>query len=512
MILCENGHENEDGATYCKVCHVYIDSTVTPEPPAPAPPGITVSPERVALAPGGEATVTARISNVGAAPDDYVIEVVGTAGPWASVSPWTVALAPGAESDVSVTVKVPIDPAPPPGEATCSLRVRSEANPDIPVTRAVTIEVTAGAAAASATLDPVRAAGYGKTSHVVTVVNDGSTPFAAAVGASDPTGTLGLTVTPDRVEALPGGRATAGVVATHPTRHLWAKDDTAYGFEIVVAPEGAPPIALAGETVARPRFPRWLVAALIPLVVAAVALARPWEGGRAPLRIRPPLVQVGASYEEEVLQDGPVAYWRLNELGEAVDSSGSGLVGMYVGDPVPVQGPPLGAIDGAIALDSADYIDIPNSLTFTDFTLEAWVFLVGDISNADAIVGQAGPGQDVNFYDRRLRLFVGGPDQCELQFTGDPCWDVIIADTTVESDGWNHWVITREGENLRLFLNGVEDSTGGPWSGLFAPKAIGWGNAGTLVGAIDEVALYGHALSQDRVQAHFEAGVEERDS
>jgi hypothetical protein len=40
MVLCSNGHPNPEGATYCSVCHMYIEATaprVTPEPPLPEP-------------------------------------------------------------------------------------------------------------------------------------------------------------------------------------------------------------------------------------------------------------------------------------------------------------------------------------------------------------------------------------------------------------------------------------------------------------------------------------------
>lgn len=141
MVLCENGHENEAGATYCKVCHVYIDSTRTPPTPASTRPEVAISPERIALAPGRDAVVTARVSNIGTAPDELIIEAVGGAGAWASVKPWTMVLAPGEGADVSVTVRVPDDPAPPAGMTTFLLRVHSEAHPDEPVTREVAVDV-----------------------------------------------------------------------------------------------------------------------------------------------------------------------------------------------------------------------------------------------------------------------------------------------------------------------------------------------------------------------------------
>jgi hypothetical protein len=254
MILCENGHENEDGATYCKVCHVYIDSTTAPQPtPAFTPPQVILSTDAVTLAPGGKSTISGRITNVGAAPDDYLIEIIGEASEWASVTPWTVALDPGAEATVSVDVLVPDIPAPPPGGRKCMIRVRSEAHPEQPVTTELSIEVAETEIEASASLEPESATGRGRTRHVVTVSNHGSVPFAAGISAFDDSGSLRLRVRPERVDVASGGRATSTVLAAHPRRGFFAKDEPSYGFEVTVSPEGAEPTALTGETIAAPR-------------------------------------------------------------------------------------------------------------------------------------------------------------------------------------------------------------------------------------------------------------------
>ena len=52
MILCVNGHANPDGATYCAVCKVYIDSSAqapAPAPPEAAPTLVTVAPSSLSV-------------------------------------------------------------------------------------------------------------------------------------------------------------------------------------------------------------------------------------------------------------------------------------------------------------------------------------------------------------------------------------------------------------------------------------------------------------------------------
>jgi hypothetical protein len=46
MIRCRNGHLNPDGATYCSVCHTYIDAAAEHVEPVPAPPPEPSPPEQ----------------------------------------------------------------------------------------------------------------------------------------------------------------------------------------------------------------------------------------------------------------------------------------------------------------------------------------------------------------------------------------------------------------------------------------------------------------------------------
>ena len=139
-----------------------------------------------------------------------------------------------------------------------------------------------------------------------------------------------------------------------------------------------------------------------------------------------------------------------------------------------------------------DWVNIPDLSLAGDFTIEAWVRIDGGISGHDALVGQEGGGQDINFSDARIRLWAPS--------------DVIIANTVTVPDAWTHYAITRSGSDLALYYNGVPDAVG-TWSGAFTPKAIGRGNMGFLGGRLDEFRIWSVARTPEEILEDYDRAV-----
>ncbi len=135
-----------------------------------------------------------------------------------------------------------------------------------------------------------------------------------------------------------------------------------------------------------------------------------------------------------------------------------------------------------------DWINIPDITLKNDFTIEAWVKLASGIDNKDALLGQEGPGPDINFNAGKVRLYWGS--------------DRIIATTAISPETWTHIAITRSESNLTLFINGQLDATGS-LSGRVYFKALGRGNQGFLAGKLDEVRIWDIARSDSQISQNF---------
>jgi hypothetical protein len=92
---------------------------------------------------------------------------------------------------------------------------------------------------------------------------------------------------------------------------------------------------------------------------------------------------------------------------------------------------------------------------------------------------------------------------------------IAVSTTTVAVGTTYHVVGTYDGAILRLYVNGVLEGTlarSGTVNDSSFGGALAGGGWGTLPspafdGRLDEVAIYGGALTTARVQAHFNAGL-----
>jgi serine protease AprX len=219
-------------------------------------------------------------------------------------------------------------------------------------------------------------------------------------------------------------------------------------------------------------------------------------------------------YRAAVLGDGPLGYWRLGEAGgtTAADASGNGRSGAYTG------GFTLGATDalsadpdGAAAFDGVSGVvtvpGIGDGAVASGFTLEAWVRAEGRQTDR-GIAGKWGYHWSTGGGGILLWLDVAG--NYGLAVTSDHA--NYLSTTVAPTPGkWEHVVGTWDGATLSLYLNGTllasRPFAGNPGSHSAEFQLGGYGvNAARyLNGALDEVALYGRALSAPEVQEHHAA-------
>jgi hypothetical protein len=215
-------------------------------------------------------------------------------------------------------------------------------------------------------------------------------------------------------------------------------------------------------------------------------------------------------YQGAVLEDHPVAYFRLGELAgvAALDLIAGGPAGTYAGNVVRgAEGALAGDPDAAISLDGTDgAVDLGDTFDFPQratFSLEAWIRPQFDDDFHVIISKWHSPPENVGYelYYKRENLVIsrelGAADY--LGYVG------------LVPDRYSHVVATFDGLMLQLYVDGTEH--GRAPCNIDLPDTeqvlfIGAGESPTTVpmlGSIDEVAIYNYALSPQRIFDHFTA-------
>jgi hypothetical protein len=203
-----------------------------------------------------------------------------------------------------------------------------------------------------------------------------------------------------------------------------------------------------------------------------------------------------------VLDDDPVGYWHLTDL---TDSSGSGLTLTEFGAPdveasIVATDPGSGKARSMHNFpDGYQTVDDPSVMNFTaEVTVEAWVNFEGTFGGYPAeIVG----------HNVAWGLHIDGSQHITFSLgTSSGFFDAV---GPVPTNGQTYHVVgTYDGAVVNLYLDGVlVDSVATVHSiSLAADPVYISGKSTVTVGTVDEVAVYDHALTPDRIAIHYEAG------
>ena len=209
-----------------------------------------------------------------------------------------------------------------------------------------------------------------------------------------------------------------------------------------------------------------------------------------------------SSYSQVVLSDGPAAYWRLDEAAgtTAADAAGTNN-GTYTNGPTLNQ--PTGVRDAGTAVNfdgSNDFFSAPDSPSLsptTAVTVEAWI-------RPDQFGALRTIVQKTNSYWLRLEssgaltMYVYDGTSYEPHATG----------TTLVAGTLYHVVGTFDGANLRVYVDGtLRGTTARAVTIQDNGNQVNVGVGGSYFdGVMDEVAVYGKALSAQQISEHYLAG------
>lgn len=220
------------------------------------------------------------------------------------------------------------------------------------------------------------------------------------------------------------------------------------------------------------------------------------------------------TYAETVLADSPRGYWKLDETSgtSMADTSGNSLTGTLT--TVSGTGP---------AVNQTGLVTVGKSCTMASGLNRGYVYVsdnalldVGDTFTLEAWINLNAVGADQAIIDKGLNGYymrVGSTNHLELIKSGVAL--IVTSTNTFSVSTTYHCVITKSGATVLQYVNGA-DVTGTVSNQTIVDGTkkmfIGYDNslgdgAGSqrMQGNLDEVAVYGTALSAARVAAHYAA-------
>ena len=220
------------------------------------------------------------------------------------------------------------------------------------------------------------------------------------------------------------------------------------------------------------------------------------------------------TYRAAVLADQPAAYWRLDEPAgatTAVDQTGA-FNGTYAGTCAHgVPGAIVGDADTAVFFDGATCrVNLPNVLKFigtSAFSVEAWVD-DGAVTMGYHVVfsnesrNGTGPIAGYAIVDSTSGIYFERAANNMAPTT---------AHVSHANNKYIHLVGVYNGMQMTLYIDGVAGTPLGDTTSMAAYTAnaiIGADSSGDwFFGDLDEVAVYGHALTAQQVSAHYAIGM-----
>ncbi len=216
------------------------------------------------------------------------------------------------------------------------------------------------------------------------------------------------------------------------------------------------------------------------------------------------------SYSSEVLADSPKVYYRMQEAsGLPQDSSGlahhvtaatgTQVFAYHAGGPLATDASDyaIGWSGGSGGFSTPDHADLDLGDVMT---AEAWIY------RADLGVTRVITAKGVNALTWGIDAATGN-----LFIAKANVAVICLSSVAISTSTWTHVAYTKNGATNFVYINGA-DRTGTVTNQTLASTAtaqfIGTDYDGTSYawyGSLDEVALYATALSQARIQAHYNA-------
>lgn len=161
--------------------------------------------------------------------------------------------------------------------------------------------------------------------------------------------------------------------------------------------------------------------------------------------------------------------------------------------------------DYALNFDgSNDYINIPSAVSLNPqkITMEAWVYPTGYSSSGNIIKKR--------YTEQYILRFYGTTGQIQGYVYVNGGWRYCTTNTAVKAglNQWSHIVSTYDGNKIKVYVNGVQGCSFSYTGNINSGNSDLWlgaysATAELFKGMIDEVRIYGRALSLTEIQDHY---------
>jgi hypothetical protein len=213
-------------------------------------------------------------------------------------------------------------------------------------------------------------------------------------------------------------------------------------------------------------------------------------------------------YAQLVLSDKPVAYFKLDETSgrKAADATGNGNDATLAGSFRLEDG--LHFDDNGATMIVGDRLDFPGD---APFTFEMWIRTDGKV--AGRIFSKILPGTTAGPRGTHLVMAPVGQEFRLLfqRFNADGVLRAACHDESgpLDDGQLHHLVVTSDGPSVYVDGLHIRDFQPGRFPCFDKPEVSGVADNdasltfGGFVGFIDDVAIYDHALSRERITEHF---------
>jgi hypothetical protein len=226
------------------------------------------------------------------------------------------------------------------------------------------------------------------------------------------------------------------------------------------------------------------------------------------------------NYETQIASLNPKVWFKLDGTGTPTNSGSDTQTLSTTGTPVASQ---VGVSNNSYYFGGSAGYSSTSALTagtLSDkiFTLEAWFQIAAaDIaasgSNYHTIMRFSNGSQELGFRIKGASESSGEQGKIQCYIVGGSGYSVpiLVSPNTYHDGGWHHMVLKADGTSLFLFVDGAQVATTSMGSmptslnldGTGTTKSYGFATSEGFKGYIDEIAIYGEALSNAQILANY---------